>query len=404
MISRLVVDNFKALRHVDVDLGRFTVLICPTDSGKSSFLEALHALGESTRRELSQCFFSPWQDRELVYQHGNEVPVRFTAELTGPVPPRLQSPEPGAAVRYELALAFGPGRNCNLAEERISSVGNQTDGAVGGQGGGTTSLYHYNLAPPATPGTFNLRAAASGWLHPPALARWDVEELSTPSRLPPSRPYPFDESGYGLATCIAEMKLDDERRFQALRDDFRRLFPEFREIKIRRANVREMERDGAFQKSRGGTGEGYALVLLRNDGVEMPAGLASGGTLVTLAYLTLAHSPSERKLLLVEEPENGLHPQRVGEVVRVLREAVASQEDGQVIITTHSPLLLDFVQPEEARIFLRNEQQDVEVFNVADVPDIQERLKFLMLGELVCNEGEQELVAEIRQHAGAGRR
>ena len=32
-------------------------------------------------------------------------------------------------------------------------------------------------------------------------------------------------------------------------------------------------------------------------------------------------------------------------------------------------------------------------------PDIRERLKYLMLGELVYNEGEQELVKEIQQHA-----
>jgi hypothetical protein len=70
-------------------------------------------------------------------------------------------------------------------------------------------------------------------------------------------------------------------------------------------------------------------------------------------------------------------------------------------MTTHSPLLLDYVEPSEVRVFLRDENQDVVAYNVADVPDIRERLKYLMLGELVYNEGEQELVKEIRNHAAA---
>jgi hypothetical protein len=50
-------------------------------------------------------------------------------------------------------------------------------------------------------------------------------------------------------------------------------------------------------------------------------------------------------------------------------------------------------------LYRRNADEDVEVYSVADVPEIRERLKYLMLGELVYNEGEQELVEEIRHHA-----
>lgn len=78
---------------------------------------------------------------------------------------------------------------------------------------------------------------------------------------------------------------------------------------------------------------------------------------------------------------------------------MSSNPDSQVIVTTHSPLLLDYVQPDEVRVFLRDDQDDVKVYNVADVPDIRDRLKYLMLGELIYNEGEEELVKEIEQHA-----
>ena len=46
MLNRVRVQNFKCLRDVDVELGPFTVLIGPNDSGKSSFLSALQLLGK----------------------------------------------------------------------------------------------------------------------------------------------------------------------------------------------------------------------------------------------------------------------------------------------------------------------------------------------------------------------
>lgn len=51
MIERIHIENYKCLRDVTVELGDFTVLIGPNDSGKSSFLEALQALGGIAERD-----------------------------------------------------------------------------------------------------------------------------------------------------------------------------------------------------------------------------------------------------------------------------------------------------------------------------------------------------------------
>src|SRR5207248_7457083 len=91
------------------------------------------------------------------------------------------------------------------------------------------------------------------------LTRWDEEELARPSRLPPSRPIPFDPTGYGLSTCVAELKLGKEDRFNQVRDEFCHLFPLFRNILVKRAEVISQERDDQFRKRPGSQGEGYAL-------------------------------------------------------------------------------------------------------------------------------------------------
>lgn len=380
MINQISVKNFKALRDVTVDLERFTVLIGPNDTGKSSFLEALFAIAESKRSPVSHCFWSSWQERELVYRQLPEVPVVLAAQLSNK-----------RKATYQITLNFVGGQECRLASETVNGreIRSASDKT-------TVSQFERDRRTVGKAEPELLQRIATH-LQLPCLARWSLEDLASPSRLSPERKYPLDPSGYGLATCIAEMKLYDVQKFFGLLNDFRVLFPNFKDIRIKRANVQAIVRDDFFQRVFSDRGEGYALFLVQDDDMEIPATLASGGTLVTLAFLALVHMREPRKLLLIEEPENGLHPARLKEIVGVLRKLVQSQPDVQVVLTTHSPLLLDYVAPDEVRIFVRNKERDndIEVYKLAHVPDIYERLKYLMLGELVYNEGEQELVKEI---------
>ena len=46
---------------------------------------------------------------------------------------------------------------------------------------------------------------------------------------------------------------------------------------------------------------------------------ASDGVILMLAFLALAHVPDPPKLLLLEEPENGIYPKRLAEVITLLK-------------------------------------------------------------------------------------
>src|SRR5438552_253971 len=124
MISHMTVENFKALRRVDVDLGPFTVLIGPNDSGKSSFLEAVFALSESARSDLPRCFVSSWQGAELVYGQSFQTPVKLQAHLaqaeSSPATSRAQTI---SQTVYGLNLSFEPGRQCRVSDELIRRRG-----------------------------------------------------------------------------------------------------------------------------------------------------------------------------------------------------------------------------------------------------------------------------------------
>jgi predicted ATPase len=95
---------------------------------------------------------------------------------------------------------------------------------------------------------------------------------------------------------------------------------------------------------------------------------------MVIANWTARHSA----LIAIEEPENGLHPHLSEHIVQILR---AASEDRQMIITTHSPAFLDFLEPDE--IILCDKKDGFTKLKLAsDIVEIQTFRKHFRLGEL----------------------
>src|SRR5271157_5093946 len=84
------------------------------------------------------------------------------------------------------------------------------------------------------------------------------------------------------------------------------------------------------------------------DGTRHPARALSDGTLRFLALAVLLQDPEARGVICLEEPENGIHPERLTAMLRLLQDIVTdvyAPIDGenplrQVIINTHSPAVV----------------------------------------------------------------
>ncbi len=92
-----------------------------------------------------------------------------------------------------------------------------------------------------------------------------------------------------------------------------------------------------------------AWATLSFDGVDF--GLLSDGTL-RLTEILLGFINPKISVLILEEPETGLHP---GLLHRLLAEVDAHTLDRQVILSTHSPLVVDWAKPSEIRLVERRE-------------------------------------------------
>ena len=103
------------------------------------------------------------------------------------------------------------------------------------------------------------------------------------------------------------------------------------------------------------TMSGRRRLQIKDAPFEQPilAKFASDGTLKLLSYLTLFHNPQPPQLIGIEEPENYLHPRLltglVGEFLEVLMFS-------QLIITTHSPRLVNELRAEEVWVLYRDEE------------------------------------------------
>ena len=131
-------------------------------------------------------------------------------------------------------------------------------------------------------------------------------------------------------------------------------------------------------------------------GFRIPADNASVGVRLLIFFVGLAYHPSPPKLILLEEPENGVHPKRLADVVRLLREitqGVHGDHTAQVVLTTHSPHLLDYVDIEndQVLVFRRNDDGS-RTAEPADAERLKNFLDEFMLGEVWYNEGEAGLV------------
>jgi len=102
----------------------------------------------------------------------------------------------------------------------------------------------------------------------------------------------------------------------------------------------------------------FTVMVQSADGTTHPARSLSDGTLRFLALAVLEADPNARGLLCLEEPENGIHPERIDAILQLLKDLATDvrEESGeenplrQMIITTHSPTVVAQV-PDESLLF-----------------------------------------------------
>ena len=99
----------------------------------------------------------------------------------------------------------------------------------------------------------------------------------------------------------------------------------------------------------------------------IPAADISDGTLRLLGFLAALYQAQTPDILCFEEPENGVHPWLLHKMVELLNLVSTEGIVGkpvQVLITTHSPVLLNYVRPEQVRAVELDDQGRSQIHNL----------------------------------------
>lgn len=120
------------------------------------------------------------------------------------------------------------------------------------------------------------------------------------------------------------------------------------------------------------------LRLIEKDGRSVSALSASDGTLRFLGYLAALFEPGPGSLYFIEELENGIHPTRLSLLVDLL-ERQARRRGIQVVATSHSPELLQFLSEESLEnaslVYRLSDQPDSRIKRLLEIPNATRVIK-----------------------------
>ncbi len=426
MITRIEIQGLRALRYVDVRLAPFQVFVGPNASGKSTFFDAIalvrdilqvgveDAVHGNARLGIPMRAADP---RDLTWQReGGAVAIALTARK--PLRTRGATNEGnGTLVRYEIALRTdGPlelvGENLWIlspdAAERETAPAHDTPQRLSFPEEPRRShppvVWPPNKRAPkgwrkivskSEGGNDYFRSETSKWnnlfrLGPAksALANLPEDETRFPTAIwfkrwlmegiqvlaldpgamrlpaPAGSPASLLPDGSNLAWALHDLEVHDPSRLAEWIEHLRTSLPDVRSV-----STREKPED----RSR------YVEIAYRN-GLVAPSWLLSDGTLRMLALTLLAYLRNPANLILIEEPENGIHPRAIETVIQSL----GSVYGGQVFCATHSPLVLSLIEADQLLCFGKTESGAVDVVRGPDHPALRKWQAGVHLGDLLA--------------------
>jgi predicted ATPase len=122
---------------------------------------------------------------------------------------------------------------------------------------------------------------------------------------------------------------------------------------------------------------GESLFALKEGDIDYPAPILSDGTLRFAAITAAFFQPDLPEILTLEEIENGLHPTRLRLLVELMK-AMSKSGNVQVMATTHSPLILEWLNPDDyATTFVCERDESTGATNIIPLSDIPALLNLI---------------------------
>jgi hypothetical protein len=413
--------GFRSLRHVAQDLGSFHVLVGPNGSGKSTFLDVIAFVGDVVRVGLQTAVEGdarlgiPHRAPDAKHLTWLRRGTRIELAVEFSIPPdrlaRLDS-EHAKACRYEIGLEVG--QQLQVASETLwlrppakPHQARPTQGSLfpDAPNPPVHIVHQLRKQMPAgwrkvlwrgeEPGSVTFSSETGNWKSPFRIAQdkaalsslpededkfpvatWFRQALGSgvqrialsgdamrrPS--PPGRPRSFQPDGSNLPWVVRDLETEHPERFAWWLAHVREALPELKSV-----TSKEREEDR----------HRYLVVTYQN-GLEAPSWLVSDGTLRLLALTLLAYVPTLAGTLLIEEPENGIHPRAIETVLQSL----SSVYGAQILLATHAPIVLGMSKLDQVLCFAKTAAGETDIVQGNEHPRLRDWQGSTDLGTLLA--------------------
>lgn len=346
-INRLAVRNYRSLGDVDVTLEDLTVLVGKNGSGKSNFLDVLRFVGDALRRGVDAALIN--HDRGGIgavrrySPKGRPYDVSIHIELTLNNAPMSYGFTLGSQKRNEYVVK---NETCVVGKYEYEIRDGTLMNYILPEIAKGIAIQERNLTLPLLG---NLREFEPLYSFLTNMSFYSIfpNDLRPPQR--PGNPYPLDEHGTNLATALREIIKNKENNWQNdLYEALAQVVPS-----VTPHNPITVNQVGS-----------YLVVKIKheNDGGIFDLAVESDGTLRILGILTAIYQSPALPLIGIEEPELMIHPKAMGILSDIIKEA---SHRTQIILTTHSPDLINRFQADSLRL-VKREKGVTEIANVGD--------------------------------------
>jgi hypothetical protein len=364
MLKRLRVKGFKSLADVELHFPRLTVLFGPNAAGKSNILDAVLAL---SRIGTSRTLFDALQSGRGYPFEAFSLPagglpalvametVHFTLETdlqTGKelyrygITVELQPKSGALAVRDEHLIGLSA-----RGEPRGTAAIETADNVIllrrkSHPGRPRKEPLGENYALLSDPRLGGAEYRAIGRVRSELLGWWTYyldPRVAMRAAQPPANVPDIGVLGGTIAPFLYRLRAEKPKHFEALKRTLHSLVPAVEELGV------NLDENRAILD-----------VFVQQAGRRFSSRVISEGTLRVLALCAIAVNPWSGPLITFEEPENGVHPRRIERIAQLLT-SLAIDQDRQIIVTTHSPLLCDAML-EQAKTHPR----DIALMNVRE--------------------------------------